>query len=95
MKALVTGAAGFIGSHLTERLLTDGHEVVAVDRFSDYYDRAIKERNVAGFRGAQACNFIEGDLAFLRGLYTMRQGYKAVVQRSGIAEAMKPGFQGQ
>ena len=44
---------------------------------------------------AAATALTEGDLAFLRGLYTMRQGYKAVVQRSSIAEAMKPGFQSQ
>ncbi|MES2473496.1 MAG: hypothetical protein V4601_11740 [Pseudomonadota bacterium] len=41
---------------------------------------------------AAAPALTEGDLAFLRGLYKMRQGYKAVVQRSGIAESMKPGF---
>ena len=47
MRALVTGCAGFIGSSLTERLLQDGFEVAGVDRFSGYYAREIKERNVA------------------------------------------------
>jgi nucleoside-diphosphate-sugar epimerase len=46
---LVTGAAGFIGSHLTEALLGAGHDVVAVDRFSDYYERSLKERNCSAF----------------------------------------------
>jgi nucleoside-diphosphate-sugar epimerase len=46
---VVTGAAGFIGSHLTETLLAAGHEVVAVDSFTDYYDPARKEENAAGF----------------------------------------------
>ena len=44
MKALVTGAAGFIGSHLAERLLDDGAEVIGIDCFTDYYPRALKER---------------------------------------------------
>ena len=42
MRCLVTGVAGFIGSHLAERLLMDGHEVCGIDAFIDYYDRAIK-----------------------------------------------------
>ena len=49
MRYVVTGAAGFIGSHLTEALLAGGDEVVAVDSFNDYYDPALKEENAAGF----------------------------------------------
>jgi UDP-glucuronate 4-epimerase len=48
MRYVVTGAAGFIGSHLAEALLARGHDVVAVDSFSDYYDPALKEENTAG-----------------------------------------------
>ena len=48
MKYVVTGAAGFIGSHLAERLERDGHEVVDVDCFTDYYDPALKEENASG-----------------------------------------------
>ena len=47
MRYVVTGAAGFIGSHLAEALLAAGHEVVAVDSFTDYYERSRKERNAA------------------------------------------------
>lgn len=47
MKALVTGAAGFIGSHLTAALLERGIEVVGIDCFTDYYSRAVKEANLA------------------------------------------------
>ncbi len=46
---VVTGAAGFIGSHLTEALRSRGDEVVPVDAFTDYYDPAVKEENAAGF----------------------------------------------
>ena len=48
MRYVVTGAAGFIGSHLTDALLADGHDVVGVDCFTDYYDPAEKEANAQG-----------------------------------------------
>jgi nucleoside-diphosphate-sugar epimerase len=59
MKALVTGAAGFIGSHLTAALLDRGATVVGVDCFTDYYPRAIKERNLAENKLRQGFRFAE------------------------------------
>ena len=60
---LVTGAAGFIGSHLCERLLADGHAVTGIDCFTDYYPRPVKERNLAGLRGQKHFTFRELDLS--------------------------------
>jgi UDP-glucose 4-epimerase len=59
MKALVTGAAGFIGSHLTAALLDKGATVVGVDCFTDYYPRAIKEKNVAENKLRESFRFAE------------------------------------
>ena len=59
---MVTGAAGFIGSHLCERLLALGNQVVGVDSFSDYYERSRKEENLAGLKSNPAFTFQELDL---------------------------------
>ena len=62
MRALVTGVAGFIGSHLARRLLDTGHEVVGVDCFTDYYARAVKERNLRDTALRPRFRFAEADL---------------------------------
>ena len=59
MKALVTGAAGFIGSHLTTALLDQGATVVGVDAFTDYYPRPLKERNLEVNAGREGFRFVE------------------------------------
>lgn len=63
MRCVVTGAAGFIGSHLSERLLADGHDVVGVDCFTNYYPRAVKDRNLSGLLGRPRFAFHEHDLS--------------------------------
>jgi nucleoside-diphosphate-sugar epimerase len=59
MKAFVTGAAGFIGSHLTASLLDKGATVVGIDSFTDYYPRALKERNLEENRLRKGFRFAE------------------------------------
>ena len=59
---LVTGAAGFLGSHLAERLVLEGHRVVGLDSFDAFYDRAIKERNLTSLRAASTFSMLEGDI---------------------------------
>ncbi|HEY0830739.1 MAG TPA: NAD-dependent epimerase/dehydratase family protein [Candidatus Dormibacteraeota bacterium] len=61
-RVVVTGAAGFIGSHLCERLLSAGHQVVGIDSFSDYYQRERKEQNLQGARDHHNFTLEEADL---------------------------------
>jgi len=62
MKVLVTGAAGFIGSHLCERLLRDGRQVLGVDNFDDFYDPQIKRHNIAGCLENDNFELVEADI---------------------------------
>lgn len=65
MRAVVTGCAGFIGSHLTERLLRGGWNVTGIDSFSDYYDVSDKESNLAAVLGQPGFELIRGDVSTL------------------------------
>jgi UDP-glucuronate 4-epimerase len=62
MRALVTGVAGFVGSHLADALLASGDAVVGVDCFTPYYARAAKEDNVAGARADPRFELVEADM---------------------------------
>jgi UDP-glucuronate 4-epimerase len=76
MRILVTGAAGFIGSHLVERLLDGGVEVVGLDNFDDFYDPEVKHRNLAAVQERSGFRLVEGDIRDAGGL------------RAGVPEAV-------
>jgi len=63
MKVVVTGAAGFIGSHVCEALIAQGQQVVGVDNFDPFYPRAIKEGNLKSLRSHPAFRLVEADVA--------------------------------
>ncbi|MFC5909150.1 NAD-dependent epimerase/dehydratase family protein [Streptacidiphilus monticola] len=65
MRTAVTGAAGFIGSHLCGHLLDSGDEVLGIDAMTEYYDPRLKERNLARLRGRAGFTFVRGDLLAL------------------------------
>jgi len=62
MRILITGGAGFIGSHITERLLKGDHEVIVVDNLDPYYDVKIKENNTKLFQNAENFRFVRGSI---------------------------------
>jgi UDP-glucuronate 4-epimerase len=62
MKVLITGAAGFIGSHLCQRLLADGRQVVGVDNFDDFYDPKVKRENIAACLDNKNFSLVHADI---------------------------------
>ena len=89
MRYVVTGAAGFIGSHLAEALLGRGHHVVGVDSYTDYYERARKERNAAGI------DVLEADLADvpLEPLLAGADGVFHLAGQPGVRASWGEGFE--
>jgi UDP-glucuronate 4-epimerase len=86
MRILVTGAAGFIGSHLSERLVARGDEVVGFDNFDPFYPRAVKEQNLAGLRPPRF-TLVEGDVRSIADLERAFAGapFDAVVHLAALA----------
>jgi UDP-glucuronate 4-epimerase len=73
MKIILTGIAGFIGSHLARRLLRDGHSVIGIDDLNDYYAVSLKRDRLADIASVRAFEFVEADIADLekmRALFT-------------------------
>lgn len=87
MHVLVTGGAGFIGSHLVDRLLADGEQVTVVDDFDPFYDPAVKRRNVASHLGHDRYRLVEADIRDLEALRGLRGDFDAIVHlaaRAGV-----------
>lgn len=87
MRILVTGGAGFIGSHLAERLLADGHDVAILDDFNDFYDPQIKRENIDKFSDSVAVHHVDlRDDAAVRNLFH-REKYETIFHlaaRAGV-----------
>jgi UDP-glucose 4-epimerase len=84
--ALVTGCAGFIGSHLSDRLLGLGYDVTGIDCFTDYYPRSVKEGNLSWAMDQDKFRFVEADLLKMDGFpevdFVFHQGAQAGVRAS-------------
>jgi nucleoside-diphosphate-sugar epimerase len=84
MRILVTGAAGFIGSHVCERLIDDGYEVIGIDAFVGSYGAPLKERNLQRLREAQQFTFHQVDLR-TDDLDRLTNGCDAIVNEAAMA----------
>ena len=87
---LVTGGAGFIGSHLVDTLLADGEVVTVLDNFDPFYDRWIKERNIEKHRKNPRWHLIESDLRDLGALHEQLQGEFDVVVHLAAKAGVRP-----
>lgn len=73
MSILVTGGAGFIGSHLVERMLNEGYDVVCVDNFDDFYSPSMKRKNIAHLLSNERFHLVEADI---RDMASMKQVFE-------------------
>lgn len=91
MRILVTGGAGFIGSHLAEKLLTAGHDVVILDDFNDFYDPDIKRANIAGFANdVEVCHTDLRDSQSVRTVFRRQkpEGIVHLAARAGVRPSL-------
>ena len=91
-RVLVTGAAGFIGSHVAEALVARGDEVVGLDNFDPFYPRAVKEANVAALRRSPRFRLVEGDIrdrATVAGLLERNTAVVHLAARAGVRPSLE------
>src|ERR1051325_11317540 len=94
MKILLTGGAGFIASHLAERLLREKHALTIIDDFNDFYDPALKRENIEFLRRIAKVELVEGDIrdAKLVGALFGRKKFDQVVHLAACA-GVRPSIQ--
>lgn len=94
MRVVLTGCAGFIGSHLAERLVADGWHVTGVDAFTDYYDPALKHANLLPLAGEPRFDLVEGNLVDLDlpGLLADRPAVIHLAAQAGVRASFGEGF---
>jgi len=93
MHVLVTGGAGFIGSHLVDTLLGAGHRVTVLDNFDPFYDRATKERNIAPHRENPRWTLVEGDLRDLPALRGKLSGQYDAIAHLAAKAGVRPSLE--
>ena len=97
MKFIVTGACGFIGSHLTDRLLAAGHEVVGIDGFVAFYPREMKERNIASAKTSPRFTLHETLIETAENLPSLLDGADAIYHlaaQAGVRASWGDDFRG-
>jgi len=94
MRVVLTGCAGFIGSHLAERLVADGWHVTGVDAFTDYYDPALKHANLLPLAGERRFDLVEGNLVDLDipALLADRPAVIHLAAQAGVRASFGEGF---
>ena len=84
-KVLLTGCAGFIGSHLAERLLADGWAVTGIDNFSNFYPRRLKEQNLSELKKNENFSFVEADICDSSTFEQLQDTFELVVHLAAKA----------
>ena len=92
MEVAVTGAAGFIGSHLCEALRAEGRQVIGVDNFDDFYDPELKRRNLTALSADSGFRLVEADVADSEAIRAALEGVDAVVHLAARA-GVRPSFE--